>query len=172
MAITIGQQQFCLTHSALPPLLLRLESLRKDVECTISILKKRWSLLPKGVQAKNIIDADCVWKTCCALHNMLLEVDGLDEMWQPENMSEVDCDTEQRYFSLQWLVDPNVNPSTENNNESVGVSIVPNLRSSHTLVVSELDFEIFREKLATHFDPLFRKSKIAWPVGDKIPRSV
>ena len=25
---------------------------------------------------------DQVWKTCCALHNMLLEIDGYDEMWE------------------------------------------------------------------------------------------
>jgi hypothetical protein len=43
-----------------------LESMRKDVECTFGILKKRWTILDKGVQAKKIENADLVWKTCCA----------------------------------------------------------------------------------------------------------
>ena len=28
-----------------------------------------------------------VWKTCCSLHNWLLEVDGLDEQWSMGNES-------------------------------------------------------------------------------------
>ena len=52
------------------------------MECTFGILKKRWNMLSKGIQATNIITADKVWRTCCALHNYLLDIDGLDEMWQ------------------------------------------------------------------------------------------
>ena len=57
------------------------ESMRKDVECTFGILKGRWRILKTGIRMKQVGDVDKVWKTCCALHNMLLEVDGLDEAW-------------------------------------------------------------------------------------------
>ena len=39
-----------------------MESMRKDVECTFGILKKRWSILSKGIHAKSVGDADKVWK--------------------------------------------------------------------------------------------------------------
>ena len=57
------------------------ESMRKDVECTFGILKGRWRILKTGVRLHSIESVDMIWATCCALHNMLLEVDGLDTPW-------------------------------------------------------------------------------------------
>ena len=54
-----------------------LESLRKDVECTFGILKGRWRILKTGIRCHNTEVGDNVWMTCCALHNHLLDVDGL-----------------------------------------------------------------------------------------------
>ncbi len=45
--------------------------MRKDVECTFGILKGRW----------RILKADYIWLTCCALHNWLLDIDGMNEIW-------------------------------------------------------------------------------------------
>jgi hypothetical protein len=59
-----------------------LESLRKDVECTFGILKGRWRILKTGIRLHNTAAADKIWLTCCALHNMLLDVDGLNEGWE------------------------------------------------------------------------------------------
>jgi DDE superfamily endonuclease len=59
-----------------------LESLRKDVECTFGILKSRWRILKTGIRLHNTEVADRVWVTCCALHNMLLDVDGLSKGWE------------------------------------------------------------------------------------------
>ena len=61
---------------------IRLESMRKDVECTLGILKGRWRILKCGIRLQAIQDVDKVWKTCCALHNFLLNVDGLNEVWE------------------------------------------------------------------------------------------
>jgi len=57
------------------------ESLRKDVECTFGILKGRWRILKTGIRIHGVAAVDKIWKTCCALHNWLLEIDGLDENW-------------------------------------------------------------------------------------------
>jgi DDE superfamily endonuclease len=59
-----------------------LESMRKDVECTFGILKGRWRVLKSGIRTHGSVSADQTWFTCCALHNWLLEIDGLDGEWE------------------------------------------------------------------------------------------
>jgi hypothetical protein len=56
--------------------------MRKDVECTFGILKGRWRILKTGVRIQGTAGCDAIWKTCCALHNWLLEADGLDSNWE------------------------------------------------------------------------------------------
>ena len=58
-----------------------IESMRKDVECAFGILKGRFRILKTGVRLHSTLSVDRIWLTCCALHNMLLEVDGLDAPW-------------------------------------------------------------------------------------------
>ena len=58
------------------------EAIRKDVECTFGILKGRWRILKTGVRLRNLEVVDDIWYTCCALHNMLLQFDGLDKRWK------------------------------------------------------------------------------------------
>ena len=56
--------------------------MRKDVECTFGILKGRWRILKAGIRLHGVKAADKIWKTCCALHNWLLDIDGLLANWQ------------------------------------------------------------------------------------------
>lgn len=58
-----------------------IESMRKDVECTFGILKGRWRILKTGIRLHGTANCDQIWCTCCALHNMLLDFDGLDVEW-------------------------------------------------------------------------------------------
>jgi hypothetical protein len=58
-----------------------IESIRKDVECTFGILKSRFTILQRGIALHGIEATDKIWLTCCALHNFLLEEDGLDTNW-------------------------------------------------------------------------------------------
>jgi hypothetical protein len=52
-----------------------LESIRKDVECTFGILKKRWRILDYGLQYYDMKFCEKVFTVCCcALHNILLDV--------------------------------------------------------------------------------------------------
>ena len=53
----------------------------KDVECTFGIMKGRWRIFQSGVRIYAVDSVDHVWFTCCALHNWLLEVDGLTQKW-------------------------------------------------------------------------------------------
>jgi hypothetical protein len=60
-----------------------LESLQKDVECTFDILKGRWRILKCGIRIHGTTDGpDQVFLTCCALHNKLFDIDGLDKRWE------------------------------------------------------------------------------------------
>ena len=54
----------------------------QDVECTFGILKGRWRILKTGIRVHNTEASDNIWLTCCALHNMLLDVDGLSNAWK------------------------------------------------------------------------------------------
>jgi hypothetical protein len=58
-----------------------MESMRKDVECRFGILKGRWRILNSGVRISGVDAVDYIWFTCCALHNWLLDIDGLSEKW-------------------------------------------------------------------------------------------
>ena len=58
-----------------------LKSIRKDVECTLGILKRRLRIIKSGVQLHGVDAVDSGWFTCCALHNWLLELDGLNDEW-------------------------------------------------------------------------------------------
>ena len=76
-----------------------IESMRKDVECTFGIMKGRWKVLQYGIKLHGIHKCDDLWLTCCALHNMLLEVDGLAAGWE----NGVQCYYEKELDSRQDL---------------------------------------------------------------------
>ena len=54
------------------------ESIRKDVECSFGILKKRFQLLKIKINWHNKNDIDNAVFSCVILHNMLHEFDGYD----------------------------------------------------------------------------------------------
>ena len=45
------------------------------------VMKKRWRILKHPICLRGVETTDKVWRTCCALHNMLLESDGLNTEW-------------------------------------------------------------------------------------------
>eukprot|EP00956_Cyclotella_meneghiniana_P035135 scaffold111769_cov64-Cyclotella_meneghiniana.AAC.2 len=51
-----------------------LESVRKDVECTFGILKKRWRILEYGMHYRSIDRCEKIFVACCVLHNMMLDL--------------------------------------------------------------------------------------------------
>ena len=90
-----------------------LESLRMDVECTFGILKGRWRVLKSGIRFhNNKVAPNNIWLTCCALHTMLLDVDGLSKAWK--NVVHSHWELESGKFgndyvpvAIRRLVDPN-----------------------------------------------------------------
>jgi len=53
--------------------LSNLERVRKDVECTFGIMKKRWKILNNGLMYRDIKVCEKIFVTCSCLHNMLVE---------------------------------------------------------------------------------------------------
>jgi hypothetical protein len=60
-----------------------IDSFRKDTECVFGILNGRFRVLKTGIRVDGPESADKIWLTCCALHNCLLEADGLND-WEGE----------------------------------------------------------------------------------------
>ena len=51
-----------------------LESVRKDVECTFGILKKRWKILNNGLLHRDMRTCEKTFVACCCLHNFLIDI--------------------------------------------------------------------------------------------------
>ena len=51
-----------------------IESIRKDVECTFGILKKRWRILNHGFFYRKVATCEKIFVTCCWLNNFLLDL--------------------------------------------------------------------------------------------------
>ena len=55
--------------------------MQKDVECISGILKGRWRVLKTGIRCEGVEAVNKILLTCCALHNWLLDIAGLDNSW-------------------------------------------------------------------------------------------
>ncbi len=74
----------------------QMETVRKDVECTFGILKKRFMFLKTPIRLRDPKQIENAFMTCCVLHNLLLEYDGRDDWqeWLPETDDEIDNTTD------------------------------------------------------------------------------
>ena len=167
-----------------------LESLRKDVECTFGILKGRWRVLKSGIRVHNTEVADNIWLTCCALHNLLLDVDGLSVGWQhgvpshwesqrgqfevddvPDSirrlMSPVAIRTSDRSsfggYNPASTIPHHVSNDDESNAQQRIIQSQRIIGEGEEVAVNELPLSQFRAMLIEHFNVLFHEQKIAWP---------
>ena len=75
--------------------------MRKDVECTFGILKQRWIILKSGIRIHSVDIADEIFKTCCALHNFLLDANGLDIPWEDSTPCDYAEDAFEAYMASE-----------------------------------------------------------------------
>jgi len=170
-----------------------IESFRKDSECFFGILKGRWRILKTGIRLQGSEAADRVWLTCCALHNMLLNIDGLDKEWEagvPSDwegeLGRNDADECRQYapFAIQRLNNPALEEFGSREHEREASSIRPAEPDSVTeehdsitnertadgaIYVNSLSYKDFRDRLVAHFDILHRRNQIQWPTRGKMP---
>ena len=127
-----------------------------------------------------------MWLTCCAMHNMLLDVDGLSVGWQNGVPSHWELQSGQFQENdipdaIRRLVSPDAirtyDRSTCGYNPAGGssttVAAVSDEDSGHptnriiaegeAVAVNELPLSQFRAMLIEHFNVLFHEHKIVWP---------
>jgi len=150
-------------------------------------MKGRFRLLRYGVRLYGIEKTDQVWMTCCALHNMLLQFDGLVKGWENGVKSVWEEEVDQKAdlpFALQRLM----KPGTSRNYDLSGTGFGDDYRTCRlhvhrdTLIsdnatpvtnemldnitmksVRQMSLQKFRDKLTTHFNIAFEKKEIEWP---------
>jgi hypothetical protein len=164
-----------------------LESIRKDVECTFGILKGRWRILKTGVRLHGVNACDKIWKTCCALHNMLLEIDGLDKRWESGipsdwegNLGMFETADVQAHvpFAIRRLMANSLQTydATTNHGDDDEVEVhladerdpnedVPLAQATVNgiRIVRHLSLKFFKGRLIEHFDIQWGRNKIEWP---------
>jgi len=160
-----------------------LESMRKDVECTFGIMKGRWRILKSGIRLHGTETADQTWKTCCALHNWLLEIDGLDNKWGSEwqggmgDIQEDDLPQSVRTLLDQESLMVNYNGSgmglgddgsssisQQESSDEQAEDFAGNFQEVHgAILVRKLSMKQFRDRLIRHFDIAFQKRELQWP---------
>jgi Plant transposon protein len=142
--------------------------MRKDVECCFGILKGRFRILKTGIRLQSFTAVDNIWFTCCALHNYLLEVDGLHKQWARGVSS--DYEREMGHHDNVEIVRKNLRPEIfrrlENPRNYDTSTPVPNfVHACDDEEISLLDvpFEQMRSKLVDHFHYRWTKNDVEWP---------
>jgi hypothetical protein len=148
-----------------------IESIRKDVECTFGILKCRFAVLKRGISLHGIEATDKIWLTCCALHNFLLDEDGLDESWDgidPATTPGRLHGRENDYSGMGQGNDGNDDTTAGiagTDGDSDGDSLAESIGhdSSAPIKVWKLSRAHFRNRLVEHFDIKWSRDEIVWP---------
>ena len=154
-----------------------LESMRKDVECTFGILKDRFPVLRYGVRLRSIEKCDQLYVTCCALHNRLLFIDGLDKGWKDGVESNWERENrDETPFAVQRLHrlsnNDNVQSHDDNDDNIVNTLHYNNYEVNGKRIVSKMPLTVFQNRLIEHFDICFKRNDIQWPKRINPPRPV
>lgn len=154
--------------------------MRKDVECTFGILKGRFRILKISIRVHGVEQCDSIFLTCCAIHNWLLEIDNRDGTWESLAAWFNSADEMQRHilFALRRLNNPaavrqfdmsgmGLGTLSEETYDVDSISVCGIHHVNNDILstnVLRFNHEEFRNKLITHFDVLFQKRKISWPI--------
>ena len=156
--------------------------MRKDVECTFGILKGRFRQLKTGTKVHGTVETDRIWLTCCALHNMLLDVDGISQEWESweGELGLHSLESIRRNIPsaiLRRMEEAGIDLATHDysgmgRGNDIEISLnsiptftgtIPNENSEKTRVVNDLDRDYFRKKLVEHFMIKRERNELVWP---------
>lgn len=117
----------------------RLNSVRKDVECLVGILKTRFRILSLAMPYQKQERMDYVFFTCCILHNMLHTFDGMDDLQEDVN----------------WVGSAELQNTREHNKDSSSVGT----KDVNDKVQVEKGHTLLRNHLMTNFSYLQKRKK-------------
>lgn len=154
-----------------------LEGMRKDVECTFGIMKGRWRVLKAGIRLQGTEKCDQTWKTCCALHNLLLTVDGMDKEFKTEWTGTLgQWQLKHLPVSVRALLEKIDVSQFDNSGMGRGDDTTEDAQeeeafvghivrdNSGAILVRKMNMSQFRERLIIHFDIAHKRKEISWPV--------
>ena len=111
--------------------------------------------------------------TCCALHNLFLDHDGLHNNWNEY----YDYDTNELPFAMSRLYQPtavlqHIHPDrsdivSELTERSNLVPLCRKYTRDNYRVVNIMPLELFKQCLVNHFDIRFQKNVIKWPTRNQ-----
>jgi len=143
--------------------------------------------LKSGIRLEGVDAVDKVWLTCYALHNWLLEIDGLNAKWSEISIpgssdweGELgDCDFEGISVRVPWSLEclsQRLDPRTlDLSGTGPGIDVCeqrmqPDPEDETNPVgvngvksVKDMSLKVFRRKLVHHFKVLFARNEIKWP---------
>ena len=141
-------------------------SVRKDVECFFGILKERFRFLKRPVTLQKKEDIDNAFVTACLLHNMILNQDGLDTLWEsevnwktlnPKGEAEVADDSSE----LDDVYHPIFHDSTTFVPRHIA-DLIPEERIDFRNPEKQ-KFEKLQMLLANHMQLMYKQGKLRWP---------
>lgn len=137
------------------------ESVRKDIECVFGQLKQRFRRLQNANQSHDLNDVEYCFRTCCALHNMLLKYTGpvkvTDwENYDPDQTEEINMNNE---------ADEYVNSEVNNPHD---VAFNPRVIGEQTQQDRTVEwyvgrYMLQRTLLMKHFIRAYELGEVFWP---------
>jgi len=142
--------------------------------------------LKSGIRIQGIDAVNNIWLTCCALHNWLLEIDGLNAEWSEVSMPVsdweedlCDCVLEGLNVRISWsftrfsqrleprMLDlsgmgPGINVCEHRMQPDPENDTDP-VGGSGVKSVNRMLLKVFWHKLVNHFKILFTRNEIKWP---------
>ena len=119
------------------------------------------------IHGRDLFDkVDNIWLTCCALHNWLLQADGLDVRWEQGTQGDWEgswglhdeADAVRfcvpRDFDLSNMDDIDESGEVHDRNEE---------EQGEARLVRRMDLSDFRGKLIDHFMYKWRRRQVQWP---------
>ena len=147
-----------------------IESVRKDVECFFGILKLRFRWLKCPIKLHQKVDIDNAFVTCCILHNMILQYDGLDNAWEDDinwktlnpndNCDDIgsDSEDEDNGYNMKY------SPTEHDDNEPFEPITIGSLIDADTVDdIDNASFEKLRCLIANHLHRIYRRGELKWP---------
>ena len=179
MDIYVGLQQYHHLNQLNPTTkFFRVVGEYGDIECAFGILKGMFCILKYGLIFQHVKNCDILFRTLCALHNILLKEDGLDKKWMRVQQAQEEdirhCNQMPAILlRLDSLFVEYSNSANAKNSESVPYEVpawkrkLQRRSQSFTINNARVDRlmpqHLFVECLVEHFSILYERKEVVWP---------